>query len=88
MRKNVLVKTYSQVYSTAYHQMLDGMVERRMRSSILTVGSFWYSAWIDAGQPELEELPDEVLLEQLELERVELERLRQQSEIKGRAHPD
>ena len=24
-----------------------------MRSSILEVGSFWYSAWIDAGQLEL-----------------------------------
>jgi len=29
------------------------MVERRMKKAIHMVGSFWYTAWIDAGQPEL-----------------------------------
>ena len=29
------------------------MVERRLQSSIKAVGSLWYSAWIDAGQPNL-----------------------------------
>jgi hypothetical protein len=33
-----------------------GMVQRRMRSSILAVGSYWYSAWVDAGQPDLDKL--------------------------------
>lgn len=27
-----------------------------MRSAILEIGSFWYSAWVDAGQPELKDL--------------------------------
>jgi hypothetical protein len=27
-----------------------------MRSAILEVGSFWYSAWVDAGQPDLNRL--------------------------------
>jgi hypothetical protein len=36
--------------------MLRGMVQRRMRSAILSVGSFWYSAWVDAGQPDLDKL--------------------------------
>ena len=46
-------KQYSEAYSTAYHNALNGMVEKQMRSAILQVGSFWYSAWVDAGQPEL-----------------------------------
>lgn len=50
------VKDYSVAYSTAYHTLLNGMVRRRMRSAILAVGSFWYSAWIDAGQPDLDKL--------------------------------
>lgn len=50
------VTDYSVVYATAYHQMLNRMVERRMRSAILAVGSFWYSAWVDAGQPDLNKL--------------------------------
>jgi len=50
------VKDYSVAYASAYHKMLHRMVERRMRSSILAVGSFWYSAWVDAGQPDLDKL--------------------------------
>jgi hypothetical protein len=51
-----MVKDYSVDYSRAYQKMLNGMVQRRMRSSILSVGSFWYSAWVDAGQPDLNKL--------------------------------
>jgi hypothetical protein len=50
------VKDYSATYSLAYHKMLKGMVARQMRASILSVGSFWYSAWVDAGQPDLNKL--------------------------------
>ncbi len=52
-RNRTLIRTYSDAYSTAYHEALSGMVERRMRSSILSIGSFWYSAWVDAGQPNI-----------------------------------
>jgi hypothetical protein len=55
------IKDYSVAYSTAYHKMLKGMVERRMRSAILAVGSYWYSAWVDAGQPDLNKLIKEPL---------------------------
>ncbi len=34
------------------------MVERQMRSSIKMIGDFWYSAWVNAGQPDLKELLD------------------------------
>lgn len=49
-----LVKVYSKNFSTAYHRSLNGMVERRMRSAIFVVSSFWYTAWVDAGMPELQ----------------------------------
>ena len=55
-RNGRLVKTFSKAFCTSYHDMLDGQVERRARISILRVGSVWYSAWIDAGQPNLKEL--------------------------------
>lgn len=50
------VRVYSSRFSKAYHKMLNGMVERRMRSAVHTVGCFWYSAWVDAGQPDLKRL--------------------------------
>jgi len=32
------------------------MIERRMRQSIYAVASFWYTAWVNAGQPDLTKL--------------------------------
>jgi len=52
-RNNSLVHTYSKDYSHAYHERLNGMVEKQMRSSMHLIASFWYSAWVDAGQPNL-----------------------------------
>jgi hypothetical protein len=50
------VKDYSEAYAAAYQKMLSGMVKRRMRAAIFEVGSYWYSAWVDAGQPDLDKL--------------------------------
>ena len=48
------INVRSEEYSDAYHNMLSGMVERRMRKSITSIGNLWYSAWVDAGQPILD----------------------------------
>ena len=52
-RLEVTTRIQCEDFSKAYHEGLDGMVERRMQDAILAVGSMWYSAWVDAGQPEL-----------------------------------
>ncbi|HEY0676627.1 MAG TPA: zinc dependent phospholipase C family protein [Chitinophagaceae bacterium] len=55
-RNNVLVKQYSSAYAIAYNNKLRNMVERRMRQSVFAVASFWYTAWVNAGQPDLKTL--------------------------------
>lgn len=55
-RNNVLTKVYSQDFSRAYHEKLAGQVERRMRSTIYRIGCYWFTAWVNAGQPNLDEL--------------------------------
>lgn len=55
------VKSYSEGYTLAYDKMLNGMVERRMRSAIHMIGSFWYTAWVNAGQPDLGKLDDKTV---------------------------
>ncbi|KQN33407.1 S1/P1 Nuclease [Pedobacter sp. Leaf41] len=55
-RNNTVLKQYSVEYSKTYHDQMNKMVERQMRAAIIEIGSFWYSAWIDAGQPELKNL--------------------------------
>ena len=55
-RNGLIVRQYSAAFSKAYDQLLKGMIERRMRQSIFAVASFWYTAWINAGQPDLTNL--------------------------------
>lgn len=63
-RNGKIVRQYSSAYSLAYNQMLKGMIEARMRSSIYAVASFWYTAWVDAGQPDLTKLSNKTFSEQ------------------------
>lgn len=62
-------QVYSLEFSQEYHKRLNGMVERRLRKAILFVGSIWYTAWVDAGQPDLSTLqniqPSSELLNEL-----------------------
>lgn len=46
-------KQESSEYIIAYDKILNGMVERRMRQSIFATASFWFTAWVNAGQPDL-----------------------------------
>lgn len=55
-RNNVLVRTYSEDFSRAYHDLLKGQVQRQMRLSIEMVGNLWFTCWINAGQPDLSEM--------------------------------
>lgn len=55
-RGNTSVTVPCEAYSRAYHDRLGGMVERRMRQAILAVSSAWFTAWTDAGQPDLRPL--------------------------------
>lgn len=50
------VKVISEVYAKEYHVLLSGMVERQFRSSVKMVGDIWFTAWVDAGQPDLKSL--------------------------------
>ena len=53
-RNAILVKTPCPAYAKAFHERMDGMVEKRMRESIFAIGCAWYTAWIDAGSPDLD----------------------------------
>jgi hypothetical protein len=56
LRNNILARTYSREFSEKFHDMLKGQVERRMRASITMVGDMWYTCWVNAGQPNLDEI--------------------------------
>jgi hypothetical protein len=81
------VKVFSQEYSKTYHQMLSGMVERRFRASVKMTGDLWYTAWVDAGQPDIKSLIDyRPSEEELARRREELKRWREEQRANVRAH--
>ena len=55
-RNGMVIRQYSSAYTIAFNKKLNGMVERRMRQAIFAVSSFWYTAWINAGQPDLKDM--------------------------------
>jgi len=80
------MKVYSTEFSAAYHEALMGMVEQRMRGAVKMIGDFWYTAWVDAGQPDLKALinytPTE---EELTARKKELEEWKKE-QVKVREH--
>jgi hypothetical protein len=73
-RRGKVIKQYSFAFAKQYENKLDHMIERRMRQSIFAVASFWYTAWINAGQPKLDGLVGDSLstTDQQEFERLNL----------------
>lgn len=82
-RLEVTTRIQCEAYSAAYHEALNGMVEKRMQDAVLAVGSFWYSAWVEAGQPDLNPT---VALEEKDLEEEEIEKAYNSGSIFGRKH--
>lgn len=85
-RNGITIRQYSSAFSKAYDGMLKGMIERRMRQSIYAIASFWYTAWINAGQPNLSALTGKELSADDLKEFESLNNAWKNSSVKGREH--
>lgn len=83
-RNNQVTRQYSLAYSKAYHDGMKHMVERQMRAAIWQTGCFWYSAWVDAGQPDLRNMPNDRTKNSLQRELKAIEKAYQKGSIIGR----
>lgn len=70
-RGGINTRVYSKGFTIAYNQALQGQVERQMRSTIKMVADMWYTAWILAGQPDLNNLGDQAPLDEEKFEPLE-----------------
>lgn len=79
MRGQSNVRTYSRTFALAMQQGMNDMVERQMRRAVKSVGDFWYTAWVNAGQPDLYTLENRAISRahrrQLEREEQKLSRI-------------
>lgn len=49
---SILTKTYAPAYVKEYHKLLNHQIETQFNEAIQHVGNVWYSAWLEAGQPD------------------------------------
>lgn len=85
-RNGITIRTYSTSFTIAYNNKLNGMIERRMRQSIFAVASFWYTAWVNAGQPDLKKLSNKEFTAEELKEFEELNNNWRNGKIVGREH--
>ena len=78
-----VMKVYSKEYTEDYDKMLNGMVERRMREAIITVGSLWYTAWINAGKPDLHRFNDKDISDSLKQANKKIQEVIENKKLKG-----
>jgi hypothetical protein len=83
-RNGLVIRQYSSDFTKAFDKKLNGMVERRMRQSIHSIASFWLTAWINAGQPDLKGLSKGVFSEADVREFEQLNRSWNAGKIQGR----
>lgn len=72
VRGRSMTRGFSREFSQAFNAQMEHMVERQMRLAIKTTGDFWYTAWVNAGQPDL------IQLEKRALSKKHRRRLKQQ----------
>lgn len=88
-RGTVLLKTYSANYSEAYHKALNHMVEQRMVAAIKSVGSVWYTCWVQAGKPNLTNIVNAGFSDEAKKEMEENEhKYQNKGHIHGREHTE
>jgi hypothetical protein len=85
-RNGKVIRQYSSAFTIAYNKRLNSMVERRMRQSIYAVASFWYTAWVNAGQPDLKQLKNVAFTEADLKEFEELNNSWKNNAVQGRPH--
>lgn len=49
---------YTKAFAKEWMHSLNGMVEHQIQQAIHTTASFWYTAWVNAGKPDLSKMDD------------------------------
>lgn len=85
-RNGIIIRQYSTAFSKAYDGMLKGMIEKRMRQSIYAVACYWYTAWVNAGQPDLRKVVNKEFSEEEKKEFEELNRAWKEKQVSEDDH--
>lgn len=87
-RGNTLQRQYSREYTVEFDKRSNYMVKRKIRRAVFNVGSFWYTAWVNAGQPDLKKIEDKEVTAAHKKELKEQEKMWKTGKPVGRPNPE
>ncbi len=87
-RGTVTKRNYSREFAEAFDRKSDKMIERNMKIAVFSVASFWYTAWVNAGQPDLDKLLDKNFVKQMQKEQKEIDEMWRTGNVKYRKNPE
>ncbi len=82
------VKVFSKEYAKQFSALLNNMVERRMKLAVKMTAGFWYTAWVNAGQPDLIKIESKEISDSLKKKDEETEKMWKTGKPKGRDDND
>jgi len=84
----VIKKQFSQKYCEEFNRLSNNMVEHRMRRAVKAVACLWYSAWVNAGQPDLSRLENKEISKEHKKELEETNKMWETGKPVGRPNPE
>ena len=87
-RNGIITRVQSEKYTRSFNKEMNGMVEMRLRDAIKALGDTWYTAWIDAGQPELKNISNIQWSKNEQEEMKKLNNAENNGNLMGRDHWD
>jgi len=87
-RGTITKRNYSLEFSSEFVRLSKNMIERNIRRAVHAVASYWYTAWVNAGQPDLNKLLDKEMIKDMKKKQKELDHLWKHGEPVGRPNPE
>jgi hypothetical protein len=87
-RGAMMMKQFSKSYTQEFSRRMNGMVERNLRRAILAVASLWFTAWVNAGQPDLSRLDSREISAQHKKDLDDLDKMWKTGKPVGRPNPE
>jgi len=84
----VIKKQFSKKYCEEFNKKTNNMVERRMQRAVYAVTSLWYTAWVNAGQPDLSRLENKEISQEHKKELEEIDKMWKTGKPIGRPNPE
>lgn len=87
-RGYLMKKQFSIEYTNEFDIFSKNMVERRIKTAVIATAGVWFTAWVNAGQPNLSQLEDKEISKEHQKELDDIEEMWKTGKPVGRPNPE